>query len=111
MAQPETGGVRTTEGEGDKLETPSDDEEITIPSKTGLIYGMLISLVNNHKIHNEKTGCYLRSPGMGLTHNRLVRSTLRQRKIQYSGPSVCRQEGGLICKRKFSHLRGGPSGP
>ena len=33
MAQPETGGVRTTEGEGDKLETPSDDEEITIPSQ------------------------------------------------------------------------------
>ena len=33
MSQPETGGVRTTEGEGDKLETPSDDEEITIPSQ------------------------------------------------------------------------------
>ena len=33
MAQPETGGVRTTEGEGDKLETASDDEEITIPSQ------------------------------------------------------------------------------
>ena len=33
MAQPETGRVRTTEGEGDKLETPSDDEEITIPSQ------------------------------------------------------------------------------
>ena len=33
MAQPETAGVRTTEDEGDKLETPSDDEEITIPSQ------------------------------------------------------------------------------
>ena len=33
MAQPETGGVMTTEGEGEKLETPSDDEEITIPSQ------------------------------------------------------------------------------
>ena len=33
MAQPETGGVRTTDGEGDKLEMPSDDEEITIPSQ------------------------------------------------------------------------------
>ena len=33
MAQPETGGVRTTDGEGDKLETPSDDEEVTIPSQ------------------------------------------------------------------------------
>ena len=29
MAQPETGGVRTTEDEGDKLYTPSDAEEIT----------------------------------------------------------------------------------
>ena len=32
MAQPGTGGVRTTEGEGDKLEMPSDNEEITIDS-------------------------------------------------------------------------------
>ena len=33
MEQPETGGVRTTEDEGNTLETPSDDEEITIPSQ------------------------------------------------------------------------------
>ena len=33
MAQPETGGVRTIEDEGNTLETPSDDEEITIPSQ------------------------------------------------------------------------------
>ena len=33
MAQPETGGVRTTDGESAKLETLSDDEEITIPSQ------------------------------------------------------------------------------
>ena len=33
MAQPETGGVRTTDGDSDKLETLSDDEEITIPSQ------------------------------------------------------------------------------
>ena len=33
MAQPETGGVRTTEDEGNTLETPSDDEVITIPSQ------------------------------------------------------------------------------
>ena len=33
MAHPETGGVRTTEDEGEELETPSDDEEIQIPSQ------------------------------------------------------------------------------
>ena len=33
MAQPEIGGVRTTEDESEKLETSSDDEEITIPSQ------------------------------------------------------------------------------
>ena len=33
MAQPETGRVRTTEDEGEELETPSDDEEIKIPSQ------------------------------------------------------------------------------
>ena len=33
MAYPETGGVRTTEDEGEELETRSDDEEIQIPSQ------------------------------------------------------------------------------
>ena len=33
MEQPETGGVRTTEDEGEELEMPSDDEEIKIPSQ------------------------------------------------------------------------------
>ena len=33
MAQPETGGVRTTEDESEKLETSSEDEEIMIPSQ------------------------------------------------------------------------------
>ena len=61
---------------------------------------------------------------MGLAHDRRVRSTLRQRRIQFSerrhsyhlpsdigmGTSACRQEGGLIWKRKFSHLRGGGGG-
>ena len=33
MAQPETGGVRTADGESDKLKTLTGDEEITIPSQ------------------------------------------------------------------------------
>ena len=33
MAQPETGGVKTSDGESAKFETLSDDEEITIPSQ------------------------------------------------------------------------------
>ena len=32
-SEPETGGVRTTEDEGNTLEMPSDDEDITIPSQ------------------------------------------------------------------------------
>ena len=48
MAQPETGGVRTTEGEGDKLETPSDDEEITIPSQDR-------ADIRNVDIHGEQS--------------------------------------------------------
>ena len=79
----------------------------------------------NYKIHNEKTGYYIRSPDMGLARDRLVRSTLRQRKTQFSrrrqiyhppsdigmGPSVCRQEDGLIWKRKFSHQASGHQAP
>ena len=30
----------------------------------------MISVMNIQKIHNEKTDYYLRSPGMGLAHNR-----------------------------------------
>ena len=48
MAQPETGGGRTTEGEGGKLETPSDDEEITIPSQDR-------ADIRNVDIHGEQS--------------------------------------------------------
>ena len=48
MTQPETGGVRTTEDEGDKLETPSDDEEITIPSQDR-------ADIRNVDIHGEQS--------------------------------------------------------
>ena len=112
--------MRTTEDEGDKLETPSDDEEITIPSQDS-------ADIRNVDIHGEQSENTQREdwllptePRDGLARDRLVRSTLRQWKIQYSGmwwmfppsdirmgPSVCRQEGRLIWKRKFSHLRGG----
>ena len=50
MAQPETGGVKTSDGESAKFETLSDDEEITIPSQDiegSLMYGILISVMNN----------------------------------------------------------------
>ena len=84
MAQPETGGVRTTEDEGDTLETASDDEEIIIPSQERDDLRN-VDIRGEQKIHNEKTGYYLRSPGMGLARDKRVRSTLRQRRIQFSG--------------------------
>ena len=73
MAQPKTGGVRTTEDEGDKLETPSDDEEITIPSQDR-------ADIRNVDIRDEQSENTqredLRSPGMGL-----ARDILRRRRI------------------------------
>ena len=51
MAQPETGGVRTTDDEGDELEMPSDDEEITIPSQDSAD----IRNVDIHDEHSENT--------------------------------------------------------
>ena len=85
MAQPETGGVRTTEDESEKLETFSDDEEITIPSQDNAEVRN-VDIRDEHSEntqYNEKTGYYVRSPGMGLTRDRLVRSTCRLRKIQH----------------------------
>ena len=48
MAQPETGGVRTPEDESDKLETPSDDDEITISSQDS-------ADIRNVDIHDEQS--------------------------------------------------------
>ena len=48
MAKPETGGVRTTDDEGDKLETSLDDEEITIPSQNS-------ADIRNVDIHDEQS--------------------------------------------------------
>ena len=51
MAQPETGEVRMMESEGDKLETLSDDEETTIPSRDGTE----IRNVDFREEHSENT--------------------------------------------------------
>ena len=40
--------MRTTENEGDELETPSDEEEITIPSQDS-------ADIQNVDIHNERS--------------------------------------------------------
>ena len=78
---PETGGVRTTDGEGEKLEMPSDDEEVTIPSKDR-------ADVRNVDIHDEQS-----------------ENTQRE----WDPPSVARKR--IFRKRTFSHLQGRASGP
>ena len=57
-----------------EFETPTDDEEVTIPSqdKYKKVQDIPIS-----DIRNEKTGYYLRSPCMGLAHDKPVGSALR----------------------------------
>ena len=76
MAHPETGGVRTTEDESEKLETSSDDEEITIPSQDKAEVRNL-DIRDEHSENTQREDYYLRSPGMGLARDRLVRSTRR----------------------------------
>ena len=60
---------------------PTDDEEVTIPPHDiikFLTFRILISVISKLcQIHNEKTGCYQRSPCMGLAHDRPVGSALR----------------------------------
>ena len=65
MMQQETDGLKESEDGTVEPGTPTDDEEITIPSQD-----------RNRKIL-EKTGCYLMSPCMGLARDRPVGKALR----------------------------------
>ena len=120
LAQPETGGVRTTEGEGEELETPSDDEEIKIPSQDNA--GIRKVDVRNEQLENTQREDWLlptesrhgaRPRQTGAEHPpEMEDSVFRDVTIFLPsdirmGPSVCRQEGGLIWKRTFSHPGGG----
>ena len=82
MLQQETDEVMESEDGSVEFETPTDDEEVTIPSqdkyRSFRIYQILISVMSRlFQIHNEKTGYYLRSPCMGLARDRPVGSALR----------------------------------
>ena len=122
MAQPETGGMRTTDGESAKLETLSDDEEITITSQDR---DRKIADIRNIDIcdeQSENTGYYLRSPCMGLARDRPVGSAFRQWKIQYSGmrrkspasewdPPFVVMTADCYGRRNIHTSERGPSGP
>ena len=80
MLQQETGEVKESEDGSVEFETPTDDEEITIPSqdKNREVPDIPDYVMNRLcQIHNEKTGYYLRSPCMGLARSRPVGSALR----------------------------------
>ena len=59
--------------------TPTDDEEVTIPPDDRIkeVPDFPDTDIRDEQIHNEKTGCYQRSPCMGLAHDRQVGSALR----------------------------------
>ena len=82
MMQQETGGLNESEDGTVEPGTPTDDEEITIPSQDR--NRKIIDFPDNDirdeqtlSIHNEKTGCYLMSPCMGLARDRPVGKALR----------------------------------
>ena len=80
--QQETGDLKESEDGNIEFGTPTDDEEVTIPShdrnREDPDFRILISVMSRLcQIHNEKTGYYLRSPYMGLARDSLVGSALR----------------------------------
>ena len=97
MAQPETGGV----------ETPSDDEEIKIPSQDS-------ADIRNVDIRGEQSANTQREDWLLPTeprHGARLRQTGAEQPPAMED-SVFRTlrlspGSGLICKKKFSHLRGG----
>ena len=81
MMQQETGDLKESEYGNVDFGTPTDDEEVTIPSQDRNKvpdFRILISVMSRLcQIHNEKTGCYQRSPCMGLARDIPVGSALR----------------------------------
>ena len=82
MMQQEAGDLKESGYGNVDIETPTDDEEVTIPSQDrnkevpdfpdiDFVMSRLC------QIHNEKTGCYQRSPCMGLARDRPVGSALQ----------------------------------
>ena len=78
MMQQETGGLKESEDGTVEPGTPTDDEEITIPSqdRNRKILDFPDNDIRLCRIHNEKTGCYLMSPCMGLARDRTVGKAL-----------------------------------
>ena len=82
MLQQETGEVNDSEDGGVEFETPTDDEEIKIPSQDK---NREVPDIPDSDIRDEQTlsntqreeGYYQRSPCMGLARNRPVGSALR----------------------------------
>ena len=82
MMQQETGDQKESGYGNVDFGTPTDDEEVTIPSHDRIkevpdFPDIDIRDEQTVKIHNEKTGCYQRSPCMGLAHHRPVGNALR----------------------------------
>ena len=80
--QQETGDLKESEDGNVEFGTPTDDEEVTIPSQDRNrevpdFPDIDIRDEQTLKIHNEKTGCYVRSPYMGLARDSPVGSALR----------------------------------
>ena len=82
MMQQETGDLKESEYGNVDFGTPTDDEEVTIPLRDrnkevpnfpDIDIRDEQTLSNTH----EKTGCYQRSPCMGLARDRPVGSALR----------------------------------
>ena len=81
MAQPETGGVRTIEDEDNTLETPSDDEEIIIPSQEREDLRKVD--IRGEQLENTQREDWLlpTEPRHGARPRQTGRGTLRQRRI------------------------------
>ena len=82
MMQQETGDLKESGYGNVDFGTPTDEEEVTIPShdrsKEVPDFPNIKSVMSRlSQIHNEKTGCYQRSPCMGLARDRPVGSALR----------------------------------
>ena len=118
MAQPETGGVRTTEDESDTLETPSDDEEITILSQER-------DDLRNVDIHGEQSENTQREDWLLHTEPRHgARRRQREDSVFREAadlPSAVRHRNGTLRlspgrridmeEEVFTTPRGGASGP
>ena len=118
MAHPETGGVRTTEDESEKLETSSEDEEIMIPSQDKA-EARNLDIRDEHSENTQREDCLLltepwhgaRPQQTGAEHPPATKDSILKNAADIFGTLRLPPERRVDMKKEVFTPPGGGGGP